>query len=603
VPRLRTLLSAIAAASIAGCSADPLAIEVSPPPEVSWIAVVLETAEGTAVGSTGILRFVRGAPIRGLHQRSSPAVARVRIAAWSDADIAPILGLPKREIETARVAKAAPEDPLLPRPTWSGSAPVIDGRAAASPDRDPLDLTAPYLPACPVLIPDGAKTFIDVDCDDRFHASNASQSGCTLFGGRPLADLGFESAELDGRGRLALGSACSQPVDPTPGATLTLRCKDCVADLYVESDRAPFSVGPAIEVLGPQPIMRAGYASPRPGYASSLAVLAPSSCSASERIAVVAYDGHISGQLGCRDAFGTRIHFFDTATGARTSSVAAPACIFRIAADPASSSSGFFGLISGANASLVRFDCSGRETGRIPLPDPRHEPSNLAIAGSPPRIVVGMNALMPYVPALVLAFDPSSLALTSSTGIPHPGSEYFDRFEVLYSMVEASADTVAVGTDPDARLCISSIVGRAPKCNRLASGRRIGKAAYYVGAAGSTIVAASADDDPVVNTADAATAQWIAAAAFFEERAYPTAVFGIDGTATEQTALVALSAPSGTRIALFDAARVRFWPGSRAIGTPMQSEAVGDVVRDASGHYWLLLPWSGRIVRVEVTPN
>ena len=128
-------LAVIAASSLARCSPDPLAITVSPPAGIEYIAVLLETSDGSLAGSTGILRFLPGTPIRGLYQRRTPQVARVRVAGWSSAELADVIDAAGSRLSTARVTKAGPFDPPLPTPSWLGSGVVQGAQANVTDDR------------------------------------------------------------------------------------------------------------------------------------------------------------------------------------------------------------------------------------------------------------------------------------------------------------------------------------------------------------------------------------------------------------------------------------------------------------------------------------
>jgi hypothetical protein len=596
----RPLLAASIATSIAtwlaGCSADTLAIIVDPPDGVDWIAVVLEGGSGETLGSTGIVPFARMAPIRGLHQRSGDEVAHVRVAAWSDAAVADIKARAGSSLETARLQPARDVDPILPAPTWTGSGTVAGGRAIVTLDDRPLLLTAPYLPPCPTLLPEGKQTFVDVDCAYRYRKSMFVQGGCTIESNSTTLDLGFIDATVDARGRItgADGANCTGR-DPPPEAAFSITCGNCDADVYVEPDAPRFKADPPIAVLTGVPSYSANPNGLRSGYLTSIALLSPGSCSPQERIAVVSHDGRIAGDPTTipPSPLPTHVVLFDPTSGARIDTIATAPNLLRIVPF---GDGGFAGLTSGDAASVFTTDCRGRTIATTEIDAVRRIATALGRAGAPERLVVGMSARTASTGALVLAFD-DSLRLTATTTVPHPIKGYPDIHEEIYAFAENGPDTVATGTDPEGITCIASIGGGGAVCAQAAMGAPVGGSSFAIAVFSDLIVGPTSADQPAVNVMNGHNALWIGAGAFFEMHARPTFVLPVPPRPSEKAPRAVISVlddQDRTRVAFFDYDRIRFLPGSTDIGAGIASDAV----RDSSGALWFLLPWSAAITRV-----
>ncbi len=147
---MRRLALTLAAALASGCSlTDARTLVAALPEDVVWLALLVPAEDGSVGEATGIVRRDGDATTVVLER---PAGA-LRVVGWSERDLEPAGPLPAEDVlARERLRLAAPGEARLPTPSWSvvgeggGDAPIATTMSGAA-----LALGASWLPACPVL--------------------------------------------------------------------------------------------------------------------------------------------------------------------------------------------------------------------------------------------------------------------------------------------------------------------------------------------------------------------------------------------------------------------------------------------------------------------
>jgi hypothetical protein len=572
---------------VPACAEPSLTIVAAPSASVEWLATVWLDANGASLGSTGLERWAPGAPLRGAFDTSSPDIARVVLVGYSSAELV-AAGVPVGDaLSDARIVLAAPADPLIPTPTWSAAGSVHDGLVEVAATTMIPELTAAWLPRCPMLIPPGVQAHVDVGWADLYCENELEQRGCTIEAADGLADCGlpFTSVTVDGRGRGRSGTCAL--AEPRSGSIVAIACDDGTrGDLYLPSQPDPFVFEELSLLDVPFAPTSSLVRAPVSGYVWGATIVG-------DELAVVSHDGRVVG-VPCTSPEPTSILFYDLEFLLPAGRAVGPACLTSIVAMP--DGAGFFGIYGTSSFHVGRFDASGALVATATITGPTtadHYVLDLVVTRDRRRVVAVLSQTAEPIGGLLAVLDATTLAV----------ERIVDAGETIYAALPTAGSEVVIASNPDDRIdFIDVATGRSALHFSIASNRPV---------PGTPVFLAQLPDDPRVFIASpsqshdrdpagaihlgSADAGWIAAIVPWDRKTMPSAMAA--WPAADERVLATLVSRDGTwetTIALVDPLDLRVLPGQTTIGRG----PVSLILRDARERLYLLLPWSAKLVRV-----
>lgn len=596
--------------SACACAPSSLSFTAPLPREINWVGLLFLDRSGSSVGATGLMRYDPSDPPNRLHQIDREAQATVVLVGYRDEDLQGVLrGMedPELRLLDQPLATATPDDPILPPPYWSGSGPAADGLVVLAEAAAP-EVTAPWLPACPLLLPSTYDPAVRFDTSTGVHcAATAIQVDCAIISN--LADcltVPPNELRLNGRGTLdprALGGHC-RPAAPKSGARLAMICDTFPeerTDLYAPPIPDRFEVERMVAWPVAEPQARLGLvATPLLGYLPALTRV--TGCP-EERLVVVRRSNP---RQQCSPGVYS-LAMIDPVTMTITATAAAP-CLDHLAEDPAGG--GFYG-VSGPPLLVTRFDCDGR-------PGPAYSPPSVLVAELLPTAVT--------LAQKSAADPPSDLVIATYRCSNGPGELWiFDTrtrqfrppLEIFaggrsYSVTTLGPNSLVVGVDSTddgdgERLHFTDYTSDTPRWAQVhPSGSTLEQTAYFLAASQERVVAGSgatnSDVLPGVRVAQiglsgpefvATLTDWKIYGSMSTSLVWPGTPHLLIPT-TEEGAIGGPPVPPRTVIGLFDVSDPHFLPGQAELGYG----PVSATVVDGRGAVWMALTWSGELARV-----
>ncbi|MCK6551578.1 hypothetical protein L6R52_37445, partial [Myxococcota bacterium] len=523
------------------------------------------------------------------------------LIAWRDGELAP-LGITSDAAGASRARLRAPAEceQRLPRPAWAARWGALGGLVALEEaEREQLaPLTSDWVAArCAPLA--SVSISAEVGCEDRFCEHTLRSTGACGF---ELTFTGCARAPVRGAlhadGSLCLGADADAP--------------SCPVRAFVRPDDAPFTVDRVKVVEAARDVL--------PDWLTFNGLLVPDLMFegwvhdlelVDGRVVALAGDGTFGGP--CRAGFtrGSNLHFFDPATLALTGTATTPQCLTAIAADPEYPA--IFGVFTAAGEWRVgKFDATGRLLASAPV-----DARTTAGPGEPRRVTFRDHRVLdvevlPARDLVAVLFNPEA-----DTGKEGNGGNVvftYDRTTLerrggwdypdgqRWVMTAVDDHTLALARN-DARAIEwldvdSGPLGASAPLRRLDgvfNDDSLLDVAHHP-ASGTLLVAATRD--PLLFTVTPRGAARGRAHVFDVDAAPVTAlpwppdptralVAGIVGTGEDRRAVV-------TR---FDPTRPSFDSGTWDLGWGAPTK----MLSDDEGHIFVLLPWSGDLVRLTPT--
>lgn len=545
------------------------------PPEVRWVAVI----EGERVSPLFDIAAGRSLPT------FTAAGEPVQLVGFTEAQVR---GAP----DSASLSLAGPCEKGLPTATWFARLDADDTLHTLDADDAP-GLTAPWVGCAPASlvvhagcaeVPCAASGTVNPDCK-----VSIDLSACFLesFAGVQLPDGAVCFANAP--------PACA-PTERIATEVAALQCsapRQCRLSVYPPASEPPFEIARvdllpgetfAPSVLNGRAVLNTRMHS---GSVFDLAVLSD--------VVVVAHTGGPS-PFACPQSglTYTQLELLDPDALATIGTTTAPPCLTRLIAD----GDELIGVHGDAGSlRLSRFDSRGRAL-VIGPPGPAsvlastHIPAGPLLVGDPPRLQVLYEWTDAYAAGsepgyLLYAYDPVTLAVVHSDRVTHGRA---------YAFTGSGASQVAIADEESHEVVLFDVDARAE------AGRV--EIPIFAGVTRRDItmlsqhdlrfVAATPHDQPSVRIAGAAPE---ASVVLTERRAAPHAT--IAWPPDPKLALVAgLADTSDGRfesvVSLVDTTTGRVLPGAWVVG----SGAVTRMHADRAGRVWLVLGWSGDIVRL-----
>jgi hypothetical protein len=564
------------------CSDDRAVLTGALPETTRYVAAVIYDGEGAPIAGTPLSPYVAGKSIEVSQSGIESDPETGALYAWDEGVIPADLLFAR---DDSPVALADPTDPILPAPSWYGVGSVVGDRTDVDPLEVAPELTAPWLPRCPLLLPSGSRIYADIRCVPRRCLARApSQSGCAIVHDLEPCGLGAVGFAVDGRGVLRPATDfamlhCEAAIGP-PEAAIAYACMGCRVDVYVEpaiAPERPFELG-EVDLYPGLPVLEENDEPDFDGYLGDLAIVG-------EQLVVSSYDGSTS-EDACREAArASRLHFLDRQTFEIVRTATAAGCLKRIAGDPFGA--GVYAT-DGPGRTLYRFDANGRvlEQADLPLPQNRGV-SELSSFADPPRLWLGLRG-REGVGSIIRVFDED---------LETPLREVPNR-EKLRTLVAGPSGIVAAGYD--GLLDFMAIgTGEVVGSVNVGTGTGIGNEAHalvFVPGADRYLVIDGTDNSGIHVSSMAMTG-----AATIEYAHDAILTGGVAWPPDPGLALIGFferEAPHRAFVALFDGRSSHFLPDTWEIGTG----PVLGMTADDRGRIYAILPSLGRVVRLTTRP-
>ncbi|MBI2376538.1 MAG: hypothetical protein HYV07_21260 [Deltaproteobacteria bacterium] len=181
---MRGCLAFLACAS---CTPDRIRVSAPTLPEESLAAILFESEAGAVITSTGLVRPPLEMELNGI---SADEAFRISLLAYTSTlanDVDP------ETLVDSRVHVASIEEPMLPRPVWTGTGVVEGSEVTLRPSLDERDLTAGWLAPCPARIVSSAVS----TCSRGLCQPAATVRGCRLEIDASTCEAGVVLVHLD----------------------------------------------------------------------------------------------------------------------------------------------------------------------------------------------------------------------------------------------------------------------------------------------------------------------------------------------------------------------------------------------------------------------
>lgn len=591
---MRSILLLSTGLALVACKATPV-VEVDVPAEIGWVAVVTVGEAGAVRRATPLVRWSADAPL--------PLITRA-----GEGETALLLGFSETQLEMLGVE--VDDSPLqaldgcgraLPPPVWVGR---WAGGALSAHDGPAPRVTAPWLStACPDL--SGEPVLVDADCfETRCEPSVRWIGRCDLELDLSSCGIGNLPASVDVDGSIcadfsAAGWRCDRTTDPVARAAYTC-LEPAPCELHVHAGGAP----PApFEIARRQLVEGEPYL---PGRLDRLGVLTTDDVADGHLLELLVLPGAVVVSRTTRepatscyaaDAQAGELLYLDPESLLSVRTATAPYCLRRMVRDEGG---GFVGAyVEGEELFLGRFDRRGRLTGSAPV-DERTD----AQPGEPRLVQAGSDRVLEMVmlegrlvvllgkgrgDSFLFTFDAATLRPILREQIRSGTS----------GMVVAGGGVVATTRNGEQEMAWLDVSSAEEVAAAKLPWRDLPRetdsllSVLEVPATGEILVTGTPPPALFVLESMGPTR---ARAVIFERDAYPVTM--APWPAGDPVFVAGIEQETDGRWssvgALFDPTRGRFLPGT----WPLGNGVVGRIRVDDAGRLWLLLPWSGEVIRL-----
>ncbi|MFO0726126.1 MAG: hypothetical protein U1E65_20250 [Myxococcota bacterium] len=257
----------------------------------------------------------------------------VRLVGFTAADLAGLDLSDHALIEETPLSLAPPNEPRLPSASYVADGEVRAGSAIVHRVTEEVELTAAWLPDCPVPFGGSTRVAVSLSCDERPCAGVATVERCGVEIRSPDPCLATDlSLRIDGRGEVVGAEAppfTNCTTSSAPGALFSLDCLS--AEAFTCNLRGFLPEGPPpvtverIALESGLPVAGATSGVPWDGYLSGIAAL-------SDRVVVTGYGRRPREAPTCRSLPG-RLYSLRYDAPQTVTTTSAPACMHALVAD------------------------------------------------------------------------------------------------------------------------------------------------------------------------------------------------------------------------------------------------------------------------------
>jgi hypothetical protein len=418
--------------------------------------------------------------------------------------------------------------------------------------------------------------------------------GCTMLPEHGVIDksgsVSFDT--MTGVGQCTGNANVSEPV-------FRMSCTSgCTVDAYTPPFRSIATVQ-AITVDSALALSTAGTFDPLIGFAPLQGYISGAAI-VGDRVLVVATVHNAAWDAACTSSPPLEIVAFDRKTMLETARSSAPACLTELVAD--TDGRGFFGLYGGQAPRIGFFDAQAQlvRSASIAVPMGTNMIFTTGILRADDGATIFAALDIEGRDAMGAAYDVGFLAAFAAADLaPGPTATFAQGIRAVSFSDEG---LIAVSPFYDNEIRLFDPVGLASRDSFMIPD----KPAFHIMRAGamtlhrtaSRMLIASTGDYPTVNIFTKRMLEgW---AQYYEAPATPWA--GAIWPLDQDLAVIGVTLSDRTaaaRIALFDRQKMRFLPGSTEVGVGV----VQQILTDADGDLWIVLPWSGTIARAHPIPR
>lgn len=466
------------------------------------------------------------------------------------------------------------------------------------------DVSRPIRPSAPACAPFPTEVSVSTDCEVGRPRVTVRQDECSVA----LFVDGLDHVVLRGQvqpdGRLALepdpARGCSA-IEPRREALLSVACDACGYDF--NDPTIPLALEEVVRVAvvdqpfrPPTRVTTRGESAyvglnPRAGYLTAMVVLPD--------VAWVATASGAFGKLDCDgDEPSELVPIIDGVAGAPRP---APPCLVALAPDPIDPQ-GFLGATGGPRARIHRFAPSGALLASVDGPPlvSRTPGEDILVVGfvaddvttSNPRLGLALTTRRKLHEAWLVMLDPSTLA---TTRVSQPASNPIRAITPILRRRAFAADDTTGAVVP---FRVEDDVVEPAFTLNVTGGPTDDAGAIGIHPSSGTMIVATTDTESVAYFIDERGSPAVTGFARYVERdAAPWAMAAWPRVDAQMAVGVAERAPPYraylTRLLVPER---RYLPGSAELGQGV----VGAISVDGTGRLWVMLPWSGEVLRITV---